>query len=210
VLRDKEMLFLVDAVTSLSGCKLNVYDWGIDICYSGAQKCLSVPPGLSPITFSEKALKVLNSKALKVQSWYLDLTMIRRYWGTERVYHHTAPISMIFALREGLRIILEDGLEERFKGHETLGGHLNSGLLELGFKLFAQEGYRLPMLSSVLLPDGVSDQEIRSRLLDDYGIEVGVGLGKTKGKIWRIGLMGETCKRQNIDAPLSALRDLVR
>ncbi len=108
------MLFLVDAVTSLAGCKLNVDEWGIDICYSGAQKCLSVPPGLSPITFSEKALKVLNSKASKVQSWYLDLTMIRRYWGTERVYHHTAPISMIFALREGLRIILEDGLEERF------------------------------------------------------------------------------------------------
>jgi alanine-glyoxylate transaminase/serine-glyoxylate transaminase/serine-pyruvate transaminase len=209
-LKGGETLFVVDAVTSLAGCELRVDEWGIDICYSGTQKCLSVPPGLSPITLSEKALSVLHSKKSKVQSWYLDLSMIERYWGEERFYHHTAPISMLFALREGLRIILGEGLEERFKRHQTVGDYLKSGLMELGWKLFAQEGYRLPMLTSVILPDGLNDAEARSKLLYDYGIEVGVGLGKTRGKVWRIGLMGETCKRQNADALLLAIRDLIR
>lgn len=209
-LKSRETLFLVDAVTSLAGCELKIDGWGIDICYSGTQKCLSVPPGLSPITLSEKALSVLHSKKSKVQSWYLDLSMIERYWGEERFYHHTAPISMLFALREGLRIILEEGLEERFKRHQTVGDYLKSGLMELGWKLFAQEGYRLPMLTSVILPDRLNDAEARRKLLYDYGIEVGVGLGKTRGKVWRIGLMGETCKRQNVDALLLAIRDLIR
>ncbi len=209
-LKSRETLFLVDAVTSLAGCELKIDGWGIDICYSGTQKCLSVPPGLSPITLSEKALSVLHSKKSKAQSWYLDLSMIERYWGEERFYHHTAPISMLFALREGLRIILEEGLEERFKRHQTVGDYLKSGLMELGWKLFAQEGYRLPMLTSVILPDRLNDAEARRKLLYDYGIEVGVGLGKTRGKVWRIGLMGETCKRQNVDALLLAIRDLIR
>lgn len=209
-LKAGETLFVVDAVTSLAGCELKVDEWGIDICYSGTQKCLSVPPGLSPITLSEKAVRVLHSKKSKAQSWYLDLSMIERYWGEERFYHHTAPISMLFALREGLRIILGEGLEERFKRHQTVGDYLKSGLMELGWKLFAQEGYRLPMLTSVILPDGLNDAEARRKLLYDYGIEVGVGLGKTRGKVWRIGLMGETCKRQNADALLLAIRDLIR
>ena len=209
-LKGGETLFVVDAVTSLAGCELRVDEWGIDICYSGTQKCLSVPPGLSPITLSEKALSVLHSKKSKAQSWYLDLSMIERYWGEERFYHHTAPISMLFALREGLRIILGEGLEERFKRHQTVGDYLKSGLMELGWKLFAQEGYRLPMLTSVILPDGLNDAEARRKLLYDYGIEVGVGLGKTRGEVWRIGLMGETCKRQNADALLLAIRDLIR
>ena len=209
-LKGGETLFVVDAVTSLAGCELRVDEWGIDICYSGTQKCLSVPPGLSPITLSEKALSVLHSKKSKVQSWYLDLSMIERYWGEERFYHHTAPISMLFGLREGLRIILEEGLEERFKRHQAIGDYLKSGLQELGWKLFAQAGYGLPMLTSVILPDGLNDAESRKKLLYDYGIEVGSGLGKTKGKIWRIGLMGETCKRQNADTLLLALRDLIR
>jgi len=209
-LKSRETLFLVDAVTSLAGCELRVDEWGIDICYSGTQKCLSVPPGLSPITLSEKAVRVLHSKKSKAQSWYLDLSMIERYWGEERFYHHTAPISMLFALREGLRIILGEGLEERFKRHQTVGDYLKSGLMELGWKLFAQEGYRLPMLTSVILPDGLNDAEARRKLLYDYGIEVGVGLGKTRGEVWRIGLMGETCKRQNADALLLAIRDLIR
>jgi alanine-glyoxylate transaminase/serine-glyoxylate transaminase/serine-pyruvate transaminase len=209
-LRNKETLFLVDAVTSLAGCELKIDEWGIDICYSGTQKCLSVPPGLSPITLSEKALTVMHSKKSKAQSWYLDLSMIERYWGEERFYHHTAPISMLFALREGLRIIVEEGLEKRFERHQTVGDYLKSGLLELGWRLFAQEGYRLPMLTSVLLPDGLSDTHARKELLDNYGIEVGGGLGITKGKIWRIGLMGETCKRQNADALLLALRDMAK
>jgi len=209
-LKSRETLFLVDTVTSLAGCELKVDELGIDMCYSGTQKCLSVPPGLSPITLSEKALSVLHSKKSKVQSWYLDLSMIERYWGEERFYHHTAPISMLFGLREGLRIILEEGLEERFKRHQTVGDYLKSGLMELGWKLFAQEGYRLPMLTSVILPDGLNDAEARRKLLYDYGIEVGVGLGKTRGEVWRIGLMGETCKRQNADALLLAIRDLIR
>src|SRR3989337_1219627 len=209
-LKSRETLFLVDTVTSLAGCELKVDELGIDICYSGTQKCLSVPPGLSPITLSEKALSVLHSKKSKVQSWYLDLSMIERYWGEERFYHHTAPISMLFGLREGLRIILEEGLEERFKRHQAIGDYLKSGLQELGWKLFAQAGYGLPMLTSVILPDGLNDAESRKKLLYDYGIEVGSGLGKTKGKIWRIGLMGETCKRQNADALLLAIRDLIR
>jgi alanine-glyoxylate transaminase/serine-glyoxylate transaminase/serine-pyruvate transaminase len=152
----------------------------------------------------------MHSKKSKAQSWYLDLSMIERYWGEERFYHHTAPISMLFALREGLRIIVEEGLEKRFERHQTVGDYLKSGLLELGWRLFAQEGYRLPMLTSVLLPDGLSDTHARKELLDNYGIEVGGGLGITKGKIWRIGLMGETCKRQNADALLLALRDMAK
>jgi len=209
-LQSRETLFLVDTVTSLAGCELKVDEWGIDICYSGTQKCLSVPPGLSPITLSEKALSVLHSKKSKVQSWYLDLSMIERYWGEERFYHHTAPISMLFALREGLRIILEEGLGKRFKRHQAIGDYLKSGLKELGWKLFAQAGYRLPMLTSVVLPGKLNDAESRKKLLYDYGIEVGSGLGKTKGKIWRIGLMGETSKRQNVDALLLAISDLIR
>jgi alanine-glyoxylate transaminase/serine-glyoxylate transaminase/serine-pyruvate transaminase len=208
ILKERDTIFLVDTVTSLAGCELKVDEWGIDICYSGTQKCLSVPPGLAPITVSEKAIRAMHSKKSKVQSWYLDLNMIERYWGEERFYHHTAPISMLFALREGLRIILEEGLEERFERHQTLGDYLKSGITELGWRLFAREGHRLPMLTSVVLPSGFNDAQTRKRLLDDYGIEVGGGLGNTKGKIWRIGLMGETCRRKNVDAFLSALRDL--
>lgn len=208
ILKERDTIFLVDTVTSLAGCELKVDEWGIDICYSGTQKCLSVPPGLAPITVSEKAVRAMHSKKSKVQSWYLDLNMIERYWGEERFYHHTAPISMLFALREGLRIILEEGLEERFKRHQTLGDYLKSGITELGWRLFARDGHRLPMLTSVVLPSEFNDAQTRKKLLDDYGIEVGGGLGNTKGKIWRIGLMGETCRRQNVDAFLSALRDL--
>src|SRR5581483_2012832 len=208
ILKERDTIFLVDTVTSLAGCELKVDEWGIDICYSGTQKCLSVPPGLAPITVSEKAIRAMHSKKSKVQSWYLDLNMIERYWGEERFYHHTAPISMLFALREGLRIILEEGLEERFERHQSLGDYLKSGITELGWRLFAREGHRLPMLTSVVLPSGFNDAQTRKRLLDDYGIEVGGGLGNTKGKIWRIGLMGETCRHKNVDAFLSALRDL--
>lgn len=208
ILKERDTLFLVDAVTSLAGCELKVDECGIDICYSGTQKCLSVPPGLAPITVSEKAVRAMHSKKSKVQSWYLDLNMIERYWGEERFYHHTAPISMLFALREGLRIILEEGLEERFKRHQTLGDYLKSGITALGWRLFAREGHRLPMLTSAVLPSGFNDAQKRKELLDDYGIEVGGGLGNTKGKIWRIGLMGETCKRKNVDTFLSALREI--
>ncbi|MCY4042203.1 MAG: alanine--glyoxylate aminotransferase family protein [Candidatus Dadabacteria bacterium] len=200
-----ETLFLVDAVTSLAGCDLRIDEWGVDICYSGTQKCLSVPPGISPVTFSEKAERALAAKKSKVQSWYLDLGMICKYWGSERVYHHTAPVSMLFALREGLRVILEEGLANRFERHGRLGAELAEKLGAMGFKPFAREGYRLPMLASVFLPEGMDDAEARRALLEEHGIEVGPGLGETRGKIWRVGLMGESCKAENIDALTRAI-----
>ena len=200
-----ETLFLVDAVTSLAGCDLRIDEWGVDICYSGTQKCLSVPPGISPVTFSEKAERALAAKKSKVQSWYLDLGMICKYWGSERVYHHTAPVSMLFALREGLRVILEEGLANRFERHGRLGAELAERLGAMGFRPFAREGYRLPMLASVFLPEGMDDAEARRALLEEHGIEVGPGLGETRGKIWRVGLMGESCKAENIDALTRAI-----
>jgi alanine-glyoxylate transaminase/serine-glyoxylate transaminase/serine-pyruvate transaminase len=201
---------VVDAVTILGGSEVKVDEWGIDVCYSSSQKGLSVPPGLSPITVSPKAMDVLHSRKTKVQSFYLDLSLLEKYWGEERVYHHTAPASMFYALREGLGIIFEEGLEARFKRHQLLGDRLKMELEGFGFKLFAQEGYRLPMLTSVILPDWVEDLPVRKRLLDDYNIEVGGGLGPLKGKIWRVGLMGETCKMQNIMCLLGALRDILQ
>jgi alanine-glyoxylate transaminase/serine-glyoxylate transaminase/serine-pyruvate transaminase len=204
-----DTLFLVDAVTSLGGCEVKVDQWGIDICYSCSQKGLSVPPGLAPITVSQKAMDVLRSRKTKVQSFYLDLLLLEKYWGEERVYHHTAPASMFYALREGLRIVFEEGLEERFQRHQTMGDRLKMELEGFGFRLFAQEGYRLPVVTSVYLPQRVEDAPIRKRLLDEYNIEIGGGLGQLKGKIWRIGLMGETCRLQNILQLIGALRDIL-
>lgn len=207
--KQTDTLLLVDAVTSLAGCELKIDEWNIDICYSGSQKCLSVPPGLSPVTFSDKAVDVIESRGSKIESWYLDLSMIRKYWGNERVYHHTAPISMIYALREGLKIVLEEGLEDRYKRHQVVGDYLEEKICNLGFNLFAQEGHRLPMLVSVILPEGVDDDTVRAELLHEHGIEIGVGLGKTRGKIWRIGLMGESCTKENVDIFIGALKEII-
>jgi alanine-glyoxylate transaminase/serine-glyoxylate transaminase/serine-pyruvate transaminase len=204
-----DTLFLVDAVTSLAGCEVKVDEWGIDICYSCSQKGISVPPGLAPITVSPKAMDVLRSRKTKVQSFYLDLLLLEKYWGEERGYHHTAPASMFYALREGLRIVFEEGLEARFQRHQAMGDRLKMELESLGFRLFAQEGYRLSVLTSVYLPKGVEDAPTRKRLLDDYNIEIGGGLGQLKGKIWRIGLMGETCRLQNILQLMGALKDIL-
>ncbi len=204
-----DTLFLVDAVTSLGACELKVDEWGIDICYSCTQKGISVPPGLSPITVSPKAMDVLNSRKTKVQSWYFDLSTLGKYWGEERLYHHTAPASMLYALREGLRIVFEEGLAARFERHQRLGDRLKMEMERLGFRLFSQEGYHLPMLTSVYLPDGVEDGPTRKRLLNDYQIEVGGGLGRYSGKIWRIGLMGESCRVQNIHSLTHALEEIL-
>ena len=207
--RKTDTLLVVDAVTSLGACNVKVDEWGIDVCYSCSQKGLSVPPGLSPITVSSKAMEVLRSRKTKVQSFYLDLILLEKYWGEERVYHHTAPVSMFYALREGLKIVFEEGLQNRFRRHEVLGDRLKMELEGLGFKLFAQEGYRLPMLTSVALPDRLDDAKTRSRLLNEYNIEVGAGLGWLKGKIWRVGLMGETCKLRYIHCLLGALKEIL-
>lgn len=203
-------LLIVDAVTSLGGVDLKVDEWGIDVCYSGTQKCLSCPPGLAPITFSERALERLRSRKRKVSSWYLDMSMIESYWTDgKRAYHHTAPISMNYALHQALAVVLEEGLPARFERHLRNSTALVRGLEALGFRLFAQEGHRLPMLNSVWIPEGIDDAKTRRALLDEFNIEIGGGLGQVAGKIWRIGLMGESSTRENVTAFLSALESLL-
>jgi alanine-glyoxylate transaminase/serine-glyoxylate transaminase/serine-pyruvate transaminase len=198
-------LLLVDTVTSLGGCPVRVDAWGIDACYSGTQKCLSCPPGLSPITFGPRALDVLRHRKTKVQSWYFDLTMIQKYWGAERVYHHTAPITMNYALYEALRLIEEEGLEARWRRHERNHQALKAGLAAIGLTIAAQENHQLWTLNSVRIPDGVEDAKVRSALLDEFNIEIGGGLGPLKGKTWRIGLMGESSSIGNVLVLLSTL-----
>jgi alanine-glyoxylate transaminase/serine-glyoxylate transaminase/serine-pyruvate transaminase len=209
LLKGSDTLFIVDAVTSLAGVELNVDEWGIDICYSGTQKCLSVPPGLAPITFSEKAVESLRRRKTPPRSWYLDATLIGRYWGEERVYHHTAPISMIYGLIEGLRIVKEEGLEKRWARHAEVGERLHEDLVERGFELFAVEGHRLPQLTAGILPERLQGKEVRRKLLEQYGIEVGAGLGDLADKMWRIGLMGEGAKHENVDRLLEAIDELL-
>jgi len=200
------LLFVVDAVTSLGGMEVGVDKHGIDAVFSGTQKNLSVPPGLAPVSFGHNALKVLDNRKSKVQSWYLDLTMIRKYWGQERFYHHTAPVSMIYALREGLRLIAEEGLKEAADRHLILGRALQAGLQAMGLELLVKdEKYRLPNLTSVCIPEGIDDLAVRKRLLNEFNIEIGGGLGKYKGKIWRVGLMGYSCRKENVFLFLAAL-----
>jgi alanine-glyoxylate transaminase/serine-glyoxylate transaminase/serine-pyruvate transaminase len=203
-------LALVDCVTSLGGAPVLIDEWDVDAAYSGTQKCLSCPPGLSPITFGPRALDVLKARKTKVQSWYLDLSLLAQYWGDERVYHHTAPITMNYALREALRIVVEEGLEARFARHRKNHEALAAGLAPLGLGLAAEEGHRLPMLNAVTVPDGVDEAKVRARLLKDEGIEIGGGLGPMKGKVWRIGLMGESSRRTSVLAVLAALEDALR
>lgn len=200
-----EALFVVDAVTSLAGVPLRIDEWGIDACYSGTQKCLSCPPGLAPLTFGPRAVEALRARRRKVASWYLDLTMIEQYWGSDRVYHHTAPISMTFALYEALRLVVAEGLEARWERHQHHHKALKAGLAAIGLTLAAQEGRQLPQLNSVRIPPGVDDAAVRSRLLHEFGIEIGAGLGPLKGQAWRIGLMGESSSATSVLSVLHAL-----
>ena len=203
-------LLLMDCVTSLGGVPVLVDEWDVDIAYSGTQKALSCPPGLAPITISPRAEEVLKKRKTKVNSWYLDLTMIQRYWGLERTYHHTAPISMIYALREALRVILEEGLERRWRRHRRNAQILWQGLEEMGLELVVPEEYRLPTLTTVWVPEGVNEGFLRRRLLEDYNIEIAGGLGVFKGRVWRIGLMGFSSQRANVLLLLSALEDILQ
>lgn len=208
IAKENDALFVVDAVTSLGGVELKVDEWGIDACYSGTQKALSCPPGLSPITFGEKAVEVLNNRKTKVHSWYLDLTMIQNYWGQKRVYHHTAPINMIYGLREALMMVCEEGLEKRFERHQLNSDAFVSGIEAMGLEMMVKnKEHRLPTLNTVSVPEGVEDAPVRNYLLDKYGIEIGGGLGDFKGKVWRVGLMGEASKRNNVILLLGALGD---
>jgi alanine-glyoxylate transaminase/serine-glyoxylate transaminase/serine-pyruvate transaminase len=207
--RDTGALFLVDGVTSLGGADVRVDDWGIDAFYSGTQKCLSAPPGLSPVSFSPRAVEVMDSRESKVQSWYLDMTMVRKYWGAERAYHHTAPITSIYSLHEALRMVLEEGLDARFARHRQNHVLLRDGLEKLGFEFVVDEAFRLPMLNAVRLPKGLEDAPTRKALLERYNIEVGGGLGELAGKVWRIGLMGTSSTPNHVNMLLAALREIM-
>ncbi len=203
---DHGALLVVDTVTSLGGVPVEVDRHGIDVCYSGTQKCLSCPPGLAPLTLSQRALEAVKARKHRVQSWYLDLSMIADYWAEgKRAYHHTAPISMVYAIREALRIVLEEGLEARFARHRRHSAALMAGLARLGCTPNAAEGHRLPSLNCVQTPQGVEEAPVRKAVLEQASIEIGGGLGPLVGKVWRIGLMGESSRQENVLAVLAAL-----
>jgi alanine-glyoxylate transaminase / serine-glyoxylate transaminase / serine-pyruvate transaminase len=205
-----DTLLLVDTVTSLGGHPVRVDAWGIDICYSGTQKCLSCPPGLAPITFSPRAVEKIKGRSKKVQSWYLDMNMVGKYWGSERTYHHTAPISMNYALLEALRIIDEEGLQARHERHRRNHLALVRGVEAMGLRMPVEEPYRLWSLNAVGIPPGIDDGKIRKRLLEEYNLEIGGGLGELKGKIWRVGLMGYGSSEPNVLYFLTALEQTLR
>ena len=209
VVRNAGAMLLVDSVTSLGGMPVKVDEWGIDAIYSGSQKCLSCPPGLAPVSFSAKAVETILARKTKVQSWYLDVSMLANYWGDERSYHHTAPINMTYALHEAVDIILSEGLNVCFARHVLNHRALRAGLEAIGISYAAQEGHRLPMLSAVTIPDGVDDGWVRRELLNRFGIEIGGGLGAFKGKVWRIGLMGYGARQANVLVLLSSLEQLL-
>jgi len=204
-------LFLVDAVTSLGGHELAVDDWGIDICYSGSQKCLSCPPGLSPFTVNQTARDALEKRAGKVPSFYLDVLLLAKYWVPDngRFYHHTAPACMLYALHEALAMVAEEGLEARIQRHLRHGTALQAGLEAMRLTLHAQAGHRLSTLTTVGIPSGVDDLRVRQRLLNEFGIEIGGGLGSLKGQVWRVGLMGHSSTAENVVLFLSALEKLL-
>jgi alanine-glyoxylate transaminase/serine-glyoxylate transaminase/serine-pyruvate transaminase len=199
-------LLLVDCVTSLGGLEVELDTWGVDAAYSGTQKCLSCPPGLSPISFSPRAQGVLAARKAPVQSWYLDLSLIGSYWGSERAYHHTAPINMLYGLHEALRLVLAEGIEERAERHRQSALALVAGLEAMGLELRVPESERLAPLTAVAIPEGVDDAQVRRYLLEHFDLEIGGGLGPMKGNTWRIGLMGAGSTERNVALCLAALR----
>ena len=212
ITRAHNALLVVDAVTSLGGHELRVDDWGIDAIYSGTQKCLSCPPGLSPVSFGPRALAKMDARKTKVQSWYLDVSMLRKYYtgggGGGRVYHHTAPINMTYALHEALTIVLEEGLDARIARHATMHQRLRTGLEKLGLGYVPKRS--LHSLNCIHVPAGADDAGVRRRLLEEYGIEIGAGLGPMAGKAWRIGLMGHGAAVRNVDLVLAAVGTILR
>jgi alanine-glyoxylate transaminase/serine-glyoxylate transaminase/serine-pyruvate transaminase len=209
LLKGSDAIYLVDTVTSLGGIEVMMDAWNIDALYSGTQKCLSCPPGLAPLSFSEKAMAKLNGRKTKVPNWYLDISLIANYWGKNRVYHHTAPVNMIYGLYEALYVIFEEKLENVFKRHMESYRALVDGLKNMGLKMLVEEPYRLPMLNAVSVPDGVDEKAVRQRLRSEFKIEIGAGLGPLAGKIWRVGLMGHTARRENVERFLAALKKVI-
>ncbi len=206
-----DCLAIVDAVTSLGGTELRVDDWGVDAIYSGTQKCLSCTPGLSPVSFSPAAIERIQNRKTKVQSWFLDLNLVMGYWGagTKRAYHHTAPINALYALHESLVLLQDEGLEHAWARHREHHNALKAGLEALGLTFVVPEADRLPQLNAVTIPEGVDDAEVRGILLNDYNLEIGAGLGVMAGKVWRIGLMGYACRKDNVLKCVSALGEVL-
>jgi alanine-glyoxylate transaminase/serine-glyoxylate transaminase/serine-pyruvate transaminase len=202
-------LFLIDCVTSLGGVPLKIDDWGIDVAYSASQKCLSCPPGLSPFTVSDRAREILYRRKTRVSNWYLDLTRIEKYWNQDRVYHHTPSTTLHYGFREGLRLILEEGLEDRWSRHQTVVEYLWDKMETLGLQLFVPKRHRLSSLSTVCVPEGIDDAAVRTRLREIYNIDIAGGFGPLKGKIWRIGLMGFSSRRENVTLLSEALREIL-
>ncbi len=199
----------MDTVTSLGGVPVEVDKNDIDVCYSGSQKCLSCPPGIAPITFGPRAEAAMDKRRTKVANWYLDVNMVRSYWGAERTYHHTAPITMNYALHEALRIVAEEGLEARWARHQRNAELFWDGIEAMGLSLHVAKEHRLPSLTTVRVPDGVEEAKVRGRLLKEYNIEIGGGLGELKGKVWRVGLMGFSSRPENVLLLLAALKEIL-
>jgi alanine-glyoxylate transaminase/serine-glyoxylate transaminase/serine-pyruvate transaminase len=205
ICREHDAYLLVDAVATLGGVPLAVDDLGIDVCYGGSQKCLSAPPGVAPITVSERAMRAIEERRSPVQSWYFDLALHAHLWGTEHIYHHTAPVLNIYALREALRIVVEEGVEERMARHRLHAAALGRGLEALGLRLFAQPGHRAASVTTVLSPPGVSASAVRHMLLDEFNLEIAGGLGEYADRMWRIGIMGHSAQRANVMLLLAAM-----
>jgi alanine-glyoxylate transaminase/serine-glyoxylate transaminase/serine-pyruvate transaminase len=210
ICKKHDVLFLVDTVSSLGGVAIEVDKWNIDACYSGTQKCMSCPPGLAPVTFSEKALNKIENRNSEVESWYLDMTLVRNYWSAKRAYHHTAPINMVYALRESLVMLYEEGFDKLLSRHLVNSRALLAGLDKLGLKPLVEESNRLPQLNSVKVPENIDEKQIRSILLNEYNIEIGAGLGPLAGKIWRIGLMGQSSTERNVVFFLATLEQILK
>jgi len=200
-----DAIAIVDAVTSLGGHEVRMDDWGIDVCYSATQKCLGAPPGLAPISLGPRAMEVINNRKTRVESFYFSLQELETYWSERRAYHHTAPISMTYALREALIMMMEEGLENRLNRHARVAAALRAGLEAMGLGLLGDPEYRLNPLTAAVVPDGIDDGVVRGKLLNDYSIEISGGLGELRGKVWRIGLMGDSARETNVFALLSAL-----
>jgi len=206
---EHDALFMADMVTSLAGCEVEFDRWGIDYAYSGSQKCLAVPPGLSPVALREDALQKIRDRDSLPSSWFLDLSLIADYWGPQHKPHYTSLVNLVFALREALALVLEEGLERRWERHRRVAAGLRAGLDAMGLKILVPPEYRLNQITVIEIPDGVDDAKFRDQLLDDYCIELGGGLGQFRGKVWRIGLMGEGCAPANVLALLNAFERML-
>ncbi len=209
LLKGSDIIYVVDAVTSLGGVDMRMDDWNVDALYSCTQKCLCCPPGLSPFSFSDKAMAKVRGRKARVPNWYLDLTLIENYWGEKRIYHHTQPANMVYGLYQALLLILEEGLENVFNRHMENHRALVKGLEDLGLQMLVYEPYRLPMLNAVRLSDGLDELTLRKRLRNEFKIEIGGGLGLLAGKVWRIGLMGHGARSENVSRLLSALKEVL-